>query len=328
MSTLNYGVLKGTVVDRRLATGGHSPHYEVRVVDGATHFRLAINVRSKLWPSELRYVVATDFSHVLLDELRALQPGWHELPRRAGGMALDFIRSNLFDENAMRVLPYDLPGPDNDLNEQLDHYVQRALGDARADVYAFGERWGPEPDRADEAFDFRPGNGIHKLHMNQSNVGEFVPDDATWQDGALLLHFPDPEQWVGIFLAFQSQTWHTDDDGHQISDGPIPADRAVRIVGALVNAVESPEHEFATLLNTTAADRSLDGWQLLDRGGNRQALHGAIGAGEALRVALAPPLALSNRGGILTLLDAAGLKVDGVGWTGQQAHEPGRTLVF
>jgi uncharacterized protein YukJ len=334
-----YGVLRGSAIDRRLASGSNG-HYQVHVADDTRHWRIAVNVESALAPSELRFVVVTAFAHALLDDLAALPRGWNDLPSKAGGAALDFIRANLFDPNAMQTLPFDLPGPDNDLNEQLDHFVGRAIGDESATVFAFGERWGPEASRRDKIFGFEPGNGVHDIHMNQANVGRFTSDDGVWQDGALLLHFPAPEQWVGIFLAFQSQTWHTDDrTGHQLPSGvptpgeapptgERPSDGAIRIVGALVNAVDSPEHEFATLLNTTAAAIDLEGWQLADRDKNRQPLHGAIAAGETLRIALEPPVVLPNRGGILTLLDAADLKVDGVSYTGAQASEAGRTLVF
>jgi hypothetical protein len=257
------------------------------------------------------------------------------MPSRPGGAALDFIRGNLFDPSTMSVLPFDLPGPDNDLNEQIDHYVQRAVGDEHATVFAFGERWGPEPDRRDKIFGFEPGNGVHDIHMNQANVDRFVRDDGVWQDGGLLLHFPQPEQWVAIFLAFQSQCWHTDDaTGHRlpVCDAAEPGgearDSAIRIVAALANPPESPERELATLLNTTATAIDLAGWQLADRDKNRQALSGSIGAGETLRIELQPPVMLPNGGGALTLLEPTGLKVDGVAYTGEQASEPGRTIVF
>ena len=47
----------------------------------------------------------------------------------------------------MRALPPDVAGPDNDLADLLDHYVQRAIGEPDAAVYVFGERWGPETDQ-------------------------------------------------------------------------------------------------------------------------------------------------------------------------------------
>jgi hypothetical protein len=52
-----YGVLSGTVVDHRLATAANS-HLQLHVVDGeGTHFRIAINVKSDLAPSELEYLI-------------------------------------------------------------------------------------------------------------------------------------------------------------------------------------------------------------------------------------------------------------------------------
>ena len=102
----------------------------------------------------------------------------------------------------------------------------------------------------------------------------------------------------------------------------------MRIVAALVNAVESPETEFVTLLNTTAAAIDLAGWKLVDRDGRTHGAVGHVAAGEALRVQLAPPVALPNGGGVVSLLDAAGLKVDGASYTREQAAEAGRTIVF
>jgi uncharacterized protein YukJ len=326
MPLRSYGVLRGSVIGHRLASGANA-HFQLHVVDDAAHYRIAVNVESKLAPSELEYLIDSNFRHPVLDAVTALSAGWNPLERKPGGAALDFIRGNLFNRDDMRPLPFDVPGPDNDLNEKLAHYVRRASADEQATVYAFGERWGPEQGKPDKIFGFAPGNGVHDIHMNQGNVGRFVGDDGVYQDGALLLHFPAQQQWAAIFLKFQSQSWHTDDTtGHQIPDGA--PDGAIRIVAALVNAVESPEKEFVTLLNTTARAVDLAGWKLADRDKHTMALTGTVAAGETLRVQLAPQVVLPNRGGVITLLDAAGLKVDGAAYTHEQAAEPGRTIAF
>ena len=39
-------------------------------------------------------------------------------------------------------------------------------------------------------------------------------DNGIWQDGGILIHFEKEEEWIGIFLAFQSQSWCTDEEGH------------------------------------------------------------------------------------------------------------------
>lgn len=219
MPLKTYGVLRGRVIDHRLATTAN-PHFQLHMVDAAgMHFRVAVNVKSDLAPSELQYLVDSDFAHPILAELAALASEWTALERSAGGVALDFIRADLFDREQFRTLPFDVPGPDNDLNEKLALYVRRAIAVEGATAFAFGERWPTEENVPDQVFGFKPGNGVHDVHMNQSNVGSFVRDDGVWQDGALLLHFPGPaEQWVAVFLKFQSQGWHTDDaTGHKIA---------------------------------------------------------------------------------------------------------------
>lgn len=348
MALKNYGVLKARPIQKQLGSGAN-PHYQIHAVDDTLDFRIAVNVASQLAPSEVEYLIDSHFQHPVLAELQALQPGWHTLPPQPGGLALDFIRSNLFDPRKMVPLPISVPGPDNDLNEKIDQYVQRAMADENAYVYAFGERWGPEPGLKDKIFGFLPGNGVHDIHMNQANVGQFVKDDGVYQDGALLLHFPDSAQWVGIFLKFQSQTWHTDDHtGHQLpadphmpapapapgqapAPAPTPApssDGALRIVAALVNPVVSPEVETVTLLNTTSQAIDLTGWKLLDRDKHAMALHGLLPAGDTLRITLQPPVVLPNKGGLITLLNAAGLRVDGVAYTAAAASVPGVSLKF
>ena len=255
-------------------------------------------------------------------------------------MALDFIRGNLFDRQAMRVLPATAPGPDNDLADKLDHYVRRAAADPAARVYAFGQRWGPEDGIPDKIFGFSPGNGVHDIHMNQGNTGRFRSDDGVWQDGGLLLHYPGQDQWVAIFLAFQSQAWHTDDQtGHALQgrrgrawprSGAGEPEHTVRIVAALVNpAGPAPERETVTLINAGAQDLDLTGWALADRLEQRMPLDPAtLPAGETVRIVLRPPVQLGNRGGLITLLDPAGLKVDGVAYTQEQASSEGWTIVF
>jgi len=346
----DYGVLHGRPIDRQLGAG-QSPHYQVHLIDDTTDYRIAVNVASAMAPSEVEYLIDPQFSHPILRELIELPLGWHGLESRPGGVALDFIRTNLFDPRKMVPLPFNVPGPDNDLNEKLDHYVQRALADEQASVFAFGQRWGPERNKKDKYFGFLPGNGVHDIHMNQGNAGRFTQDDGVYQDGGLLLHFPNQDQWVGVFLKFQSQAWHTDDrTGHRIevdvsgppsdpSEPPSPfvpgnpptpqmPDGAVRIVAALVNSVNSPEVETVTLLNVTGQTLDLTGWRLLDRNKNATALTGQLDAGETRRVNVVAPMVLSNKGGIISIVNADGLRVDGVTYTKAQASLPGYSVKF
>jgi uncharacterized protein YukJ len=339
-------VLKGKAIEVRLGAG-QSPHYQVRIVDDTTDYRIAVNVKSQLPPSDVEYIVIERYQHPITAIAEPFPLGFTPLPRKPGTGALDFIRGNLFDRPAMRPLPFSVPGFDNDLNEKIDRAMQRAVADERALVYAFGERWGPEPGTKDKYFGFLPGNGIHDIHMNQGNSGRFLDDNGVYQDGGLLIHFPDQHEWTAVFLKFQSQSWHTDDaTGHALvapappppafPAPPLPVgtpttgepDGLVRIVAALVNAAESPEVEVVTLLNTAPHDVDMEGWALLDTQKMRLPLTSVLGAGATRTVRIERPLALSNKGGVITLVDDKGLKVHGVSYTKDQARHPGWTIVF
>jgi len=64
MPLKKYGVLKGKAMNSRMGAG-RSPHYQVHLVSGESEFRVAINVKSQLHPSELLYLVDENFHHPL-----------------------------------------------------------------------------------------------------------------------------------------------------------------------------------------------------------------------------------------------------------------------
>ena len=105
MPLMNYGVLVGRPVDRRTEGGTDTPHYQIHVRGGEVDFRVAVNVLSQQQPSELLYLADEAFNHPLLGPLSDLTDGFTLLPSQPGGVALDFIRANLFDKQAMRAVP-------------------------------------------------------------------------------------------------------------------------------------------------------------------------------------------------------------------------------
>jgi hypothetical protein len=246
---------------------------------------------------------------------------------------MDYIRANLFKPDQMVPLPFEVPGPDNDLNEKIDYHIQRALAEEDAMVYAFGERWGPEPNQRDKYFGFKPGNGIHDIHMNQGSVEGFQKYNGVWQDGGMLIHLPSEDRWVAVFLAFQSQCWHTDDDkGNCIGDAEKPAEeKSVVIIAATVNpAGHDPGMERVLLLNTLATEINLNGWALVDKNKRQHLLTDIIlEPGSVMDLNLpGNTIQLSNNGGIISLLDNEGLKVHGVQYNKKDVSEQGRTIVF
>ncbi|MET3211659.1 UNVERIFIED_CONTAM: uncharacterized protein YukJ [Paenibacillus sp. PvR008] len=207
---IKYGVLKA--IPKEFKLGKDDQHLEVlmEVSQSKEKFRLAINIQSQAWPSEVLYLIGENFNSSQITHLQGMEEGFTGINKNNRVIALDYVRGGLFDPKQMTPLPNIKPGPDNDLYEKLTDYVQKAI-DKEAVIYAYGERFGPE-HKEDEYFHFKPGNGVHDIHMNQGNSGnpKWEKDNGVWQDGGLLIQFKD--RWVALFLAFQSQSWCTNDD--------------------------------------------------------------------------------------------------------------------
>ncbi|MBV8694590.1 MAG: YukJ family protein [Chloroflexi bacterium] len=208
----NYSVLKYRATDHFFGPSANY-HYQILALADQVQYRIAVDVQSQEYPSELLYFVDTNYQNPITDGLAQLAWGVTPIESVPGGIALDYLRGNLFDVTQMKPLPADAPSH-NDLDDLIDSYVQQAIGDQSAVLYAFGQMWGPEENKPDQYFNFLPGRGIHDIHMNQGNTSHWYRDDGPWQDGALLIHFESQNVWVALFLAFQSQCFQTDDAGH------------------------------------------------------------------------------------------------------------------
>lgn len=127
------------------------------------------------------------------------------------------------------------------------------------------------------------------------SAGEFVKYNGVWQDGGIIIYFPDENRFAAIFLAFASQAVHTDEvKGNALSGSQnfaqllnfaperiggeeeeqeerIADDLRVAIIAALVNPVGSEnqengnvEPEVVYLLNRSTRDVSIKNWSLLN----------------------------------------------------------------
>lgn len=345
MSLENYGVLKGKPKDCKCGKDNQS-HYQILVHDGKHEHRVAVNISSKVYPSELLYFVDDNFNHPITEKLENLGMGYKRLDNTSRAIRLDYIRDGLFDVSKMLPLKCNIPGPSNDLNELIQKYVKQAISMNDSMIYAFGERWGPESFLPDSFFGFRPGSGIHDIHMNQGNYPKWAGDDAPNQDGALLIHLTEEDRWIAIFLAFQSQCFNTDDStGHCLPDGKkirsepceesktepeniVPAG-SVKIIAALVNPIGvDMGKEGITLFNASPDDIDLEGWFIQDGPGRRSLLKGDISAGSGTRILLSGKgVILANSGGHISLYDNKGTLVDEVKYTGREVRS-GWTIVF
>ena len=215
MSLHTYGVLKGTVIGH--LRNADDDHYQILVHAGQTLHRIAVNVKSSApkAPSTVLFLSMTTLPRALTDGLTALDVGYKALPSKPGGLALDFLRSGVVKTGSMKPLPPDLPGANNDLKDLLETAVLKAMQQEGSVIYALGAKWGPEVGKPDQYFQFSPGNGIHDIHMNQGSSGKYRQDNGTFQDGALFVAYPGGK-WGAFFIAFQSQSFKTDDHGNPL----------------------------------------------------------------------------------------------------------------
>jgi uncharacterized protein YukJ len=225
---MDYRVLKGKVED-----GKFKGHYQLLLRASGALWRVAFNVRSEQKPFPVRYCIDNDFRGPLTDAMAALPEGLSPGREVDGSavhqfmvdheLALDFVRGKVLSENDLRLLEQGPPDGRSYLESQIELHVGLAKQDEDSFVCAFGIPWGPE-NKPDMYFGFDPGQGIHDIHMNQGNSGSFNghhfrDDDGVGQDGALFFSLPASGVWVGFFVAFQSQSFDTDDTTGHRKDG-------------------------------------------------------------------------------------------------------------
>lgn len=230
---MEYGVLKARIIKGyREDDDAKSPHYQIvleELVDKAQSlfrkWKSPVNVQSRVGAgaeSELLYYIDSNLLKQAkvhqaraelwqrkLAALSALPEGFHANGREGKNpdLALDYVREHLFDRDEMNTMPATSPGAWDDLQDYIDFYVRRAVesGDA-VTAYIFGAC-------------IRSGGsiiGVHDVHMNQGNSGPYARDNGPFQDGGLVLTSRHSTTAVGIFLAFQGQSFLTDDQGHPI----------------------------------------------------------------------------------------------------------------
>jgi uncharacterized protein YukJ len=211
---VNYGVLKGTVTGH--LRDADDDHYQILVSAAKTMYRIAVNVESSMKPPDLRFQSLTSLPSSLTHDLTALPPGYKKLPGKPGGIAQDFVRGGIVKTDKFKVVPGNVPGANNDLKDTMEDAVVTAMAQAGSVIYAFGARFGPEKKK-DQYFKFSPGNGLHDIHMNQGNDKKHAGDDGVYQDGCLIFQYPKGK-YRAFFMAFQSQSFHTDNKtGHTIT---------------------------------------------------------------------------------------------------------------
>ncbi|MEO6803234.1 MAG: YukJ family protein [Granulicella sp.] len=214
MPIANYSVLRGQPTAGKVVTGSGGTHYQITLQATGGPFTAAVNTESSDG-SEVLYAILPQFTPPDPAALLALTPGMHALPSKPGGLALDFVREQIGSGSAatpmitraqMTLLPVDhslAATHATPLENAVDTLLNQTIA-ANGTIFAFGSAFS----------DAGKVDGIHNIHMNQGNpAATFGKDNGTWQDGALFLYMPTTRQWTAIFIAFQQESWTTDNKG-------------------------------------------------------------------------------------------------------------------
>jgi len=340
VATINYSCLKGKI-DRFKPAPSENPHLWMLVDTDTDSFFATINVQSsKGLPgapeaeSYLNFFVDDDFKHPIVTHLRAIEPGMAEQQRTYAAGALDFVKGNLFDPRKMRVLPSQDAGGD-DLVHRLDGLFNTAH-DQNDDIVIVGSQFQTSRNQTQAVFGETPKLGIDNTHMAQGDppaIDAHLHENGVWHDGAIFLLSTNSDRVTAIFLAFQTQAWQTDDNG-QAREGTTgyEAPRYDFAGGGLGNQIpaSNPVAELTSLnrlpdglgrlVITNMSNQPLDvkNWSITSPTGVFDLPDETIAPGEPLAADL-PPGLIEDAGGILSLLEAQGLKVDGVSYLGGPA---------
>lgn len=229
-----YGVLKGKVSgydEGDARTDPDKPHVYIYVEANNIEYKIAVNTKSytrtpiiidgNKVPNDLLYIADSNFDSKQITHLQTLKNGFFPIkyqnkfisdkshyPRNITvdfpnsqynpkDIAVDFVRSKLFNPCEMNIIPSNKIGPGNDLADFFQEHIGDSAIKNHATIYVYGGH-------------FNDSKGVHEVHMNQGSIGEYEHSNGVYQDGCILLEYPD-EHWEAIFLAFQSQTWSTND---------------------------------------------------------------------------------------------------------------------
>ncbi len=224
MPIQNYSLLKGTPTAGKVVSGS-SAHYQITLEATKGSFTAAVNIQS-VDGSEVLYAIRPNFTPPV--SLSNVAGGFEKLASKPGGLALDFVRETIhgkpmIQRSQMTLLPIasntakfveEVERHDK-LHERKEHalsnavvtLLNQAVSQHGSLIYAFGSAYA----------DSGVTDGIHDIHMNQGNpAGSFEADNGIWQDGALFVYLGQQKTYTAIFIAFQTQSWNTGNNGNPV----------------------------------------------------------------------------------------------------------------
>lgn len=212
----NYGVLKAQVqTDNGEFTSqktGMSHYNLITILDDQEQYQVNIDIQSTETPN-VSVVKIDQYSNSIVNQFDDLQNGFTPLNSEQGGLALDYLREDLFDitllENAGYTSAEDLSTLLDGFMENNEHVIVfgTMYSDSDSDRRSYGHRRYQSNTNL-------PSQGVHNAHMNQGSEGEHANDNGTYQDGAVFVKNAADGSYTAFFFCFAQQCFATDDSGN------------------------------------------------------------------------------------------------------------------
>jgi len=223
MSLPRIGMLaSGTILDGRMFPAhqpGQQPHYHWLVELLGKKQDIAINVQSNVpepgedpkMASEVLYVVKNT-TPPNAQQLLALKPGVIFI-KPGDGLGIDYVRTKgLVSRDEMTLLDVNEATP-NSMHTKIDDVVARAKKEQHK-VWIFCQLF-RNSGKPNPFWGFTPDQGGHDIHMDQGDDGPHKHENGTFQDGGIFIQWADGT-WTTILIAFQTQSWNTDNQGDPV----------------------------------------------------------------------------------------------------------------
>ncbi len=208
---VNYSVLKCRPIINRSSPQVHNDHLQVLLeIDSGQRYWMTINIRSG--QDKVFYYLDDNYNHPITKKILEanLPQGFTKLASKPDGIALDYIRQNLFDFSKMDFLGDGENDRFDSLEQMLTSQLVNSFRFEDSRIFVFGSRF----DNGARFSSYDLPTGIHDIHMNQGSIGSHAGSNGIYQDGALFIFYPTEKRWAATFLKFESQSTQTDDSGN------------------------------------------------------------------------------------------------------------------
>jgi uncharacterized protein YukJ len=212
-----YGVLKTRVeIDNGeyISHKSGMSHYNLITKLGSDmEYQVNIDIQSDKNKPNVHIYYVQNYQNELIKQFDSIQDGFTALSSQASGLALDYLRNNLFPiENLSQASPMSA--------EQIAAILDQYLEDHEF-VVAFGNMYSADSVLSDTHYgktrynqnNSLPPRGVDCVHLNQGSSGHYVSENGIYQDGALFVKATDGT-YAAFFFAFDEQCYNTDNSGN------------------------------------------------------------------------------------------------------------------